>query len=274
MHNAALYANVNIFQRNAVKKVLKQFAPLLQWRKAGGDLVLDVGCGSGNTTTKILLPALPSTINRLIACDLSDEMLKYAKQYHNHPKVSYEKLDITGPIDEFLAKYGLFDHIVSFLCFNWEKKQREGFQNIFNLLKPNGDCLMMFIVTTNAFTVFTDMSKTEKWSGYMQDIAEHIPIQHYCDLANVVNDLQVMIKSIGFTRSNVEIVEATGAVGSYADYRKFYTAVNPFFERLSPTNQEDFMDEFLQRIMKMYREQKHETEFFTSTKLVVIVARK
>lgn len=165
-----MYAESNNFQRSVTKNVLHEFAPLPKWREDGCDSVLDVGCGSGDVTIEQILPVLPTKFNRLLACDMSHKMIAYAQHYHRHSKVTFVNLDIREQVDEFLREFDTFDHVVSFFCLHWVKNQKQAFANIRKLLTPDGDCLLMFLTSALSFSVYDEMSKSEKWSKYMKDV--------------------------------------------------------------------------------------------------------
>ena len=62
MHNADLYEVSNAMQRRDAAAVLKEFAPRLQWQPS--ELILDIGCGSGDVTADILIPGIPKARTR------------------------------------------------------------------------------------------------------------------------------------------------------------------------------------------------------------------
>ncbi len=219
MNDAILYAKSNTYQKTSSKKVIDQFAPLLHWRRDGHDTVLDIGCGNGDVTIELLLPILPSQFRALIACDISEKMIKYAQHtyHHHHPKVEFETLDITGDVDDFLRKHGPFDHIVSFFCLHWIKNQLKTFSNIRKLLASNGECLLMFVTSTNIFAVYDEMSKSEKWSKYMRDADLYVPIHQYA--GNPVEDFQKLCQSVGFTSTNIQFHESTYYFEDYEEHK-------------------------------------------------------
>lgn len=215
--DANLYAKSNAYQRKAVKDVLDEFSPLLNWRKDGRESVLDVGCGSGDVTVELIVPILPAQFDCLIACDLSHKMIQYAQQHHPHPKVVFEQLDIREDVDDFLPKYGPFDHIVSFFCFHWIQNKEQAVRNIRKLLTPEGDCLLMFIISSNTIAVYDEMSKTKRWSKYMKDVDIHIPEHQYA--GDPIDDFQQLCQSVGFTFSNVQIRESPSFYTDYDEYK-------------------------------------------------------
>lgn len=215
--DAAFYAKSNVLQRLMTKKVLDEFVYLLQWRKDGYDSVLDIGCGSGDVTVEVFLPVLPPTFSRLIGCDLCENMIKYATQHYRQPKVTFERLDITESVDELLTKFGPFDHIISFHCLHWVQNQMKAISNIQKLLTPNGDCFLLFTTSTVAYTVYKEMSRSERWAQYMWDIDRHIaPTQH---IASPVDHFRQIFQSVGFMHINIIPQEKVFTFENYEVYK-------------------------------------------------------
>lgn len=292
--DAKLYANSNNYQRTVTKKVLDEFAHWLQIRKDGKDSILDVGCGSGDVTVDLVVPLFPPQFQRLIGCDLSQNMVEYAQQKNRHPKVRFEKLDIRDDVAEFITEHGTFDHVVSFYCLHWVNDLQEVFTNIRKLLKPGGDCLLMFLTSANVFTVYDDMAKSEKWSKYMQDVNLYITPHQYG--GDPVGDFQQILQTIGFTCSSVEAVEASYDCESSEEFRgililinfqdlqhnRFYYAdlyrsVNPFIKRVPDNEQENFVNELTERLTTLltikYKEKNYKTKYVVRDEVIVIYAR-
>lgn len=217
MNDAILYAKSNSVQRITTKKVFAEFAPLLKWRKDGCDSILDIGCGTGDATIEIILPLLPLSFSRLLGCNISDEMIKYAQQHYGHPKVVFDKLDISGQIDEFLTKFGSFDHIVSFFCLHWVRNQKAAMENIYKLLTPNGNCLLLFITWANIYTIYDEMSKSTKWSQYMYDVKQYTSPYQHCGSPEV--DLKLLLQSTGFTSYNIRIQRESYMCKDYEEFK-------------------------------------------------------
>ncbi|RZF34117.1 hypothetical protein LSTR_LSTR017592, partial [Laodelphax striatellus] len=58
MNSAELYENRNSSQFNDSASVLNQFKSKLQWQD--NETIMDVGCGPGNVTAKLLQPLVPN----------------------------------------------------------------------------------------------------------------------------------------------------------------------------------------------------------------------
>lgn len=124
MYKAKLYKTANELQRTDNKLVLDEFKHTIKWR-GFGDSLLDIGCGSGDVTVDMILPLMPSNYSLLMGVDVSEEMVKFARETYGKslPNVHFEQLDIGQPINRPTLR-GRFDHVTSFFCFHWIQNQR------------------------------------------------------------------------------------------------------------------------------------------------------
>lgn len=174
-HSPELYAKGGI-------KVAKYFnlkvVDLLQTCFAanpGDKQFLEIGCGTGEFTREELLPrCLPC--DRVVATDVSEDMLNYAKENFSHPKIVYDALDIGGDMSSFVEKYGQFERVYSFLCLQWVKDKEAAMKNIQRLLVPGGECLLLFGVGGNTFKNFKYLAEIERWKPYKK-VGTHISFQ-------------------------------------------------------------------------------------------------
>nr|XP_054934038.1 uncharacterized protein LOC126543566 [Dermacentor andersoni] len=128
---------------------------------------LDVGCGIGDLTRDELLPrCLPC--RRIVAVDLSTEMVEHAARHSRHEKIEYGKLDIVSEEDVggFIDEHGLFDRVYSFNTLSWVRDQAAALKNVARLLKPRGECLLVFPASLEPLDVNRNVAKLERWSKY------------------------------------------------------------------------------------------------------------
>ncbi|CAN8032011.1 unnamed protein product [Ixodes persulcatus] len=127
---------------------------------------LDLGCGKGDVTRETLLPrCLP--VGRIVAVDVSKDKIETAKKTFAHPKICYDVLDaLADDVSTFVKKYGQFDRVYAIFLFNWVKDQEKGFKNVFELLKPGGECLFMFYASSFHLQFRKKLARAERWKKY------------------------------------------------------------------------------------------------------------
>lgn len=165
-----------------------------------------MGCGSGDVTIDYILPILPKNFERLIGVDISEQMIRFAREQYPHPKIAFERFDLSIELEkQLLRQVEPVDHITSFYCLHWIQNQEKAAQNIYKLLKPDGDCLLVFLAQNPIFEIYKQMSQSIKWSKYMHDVDRFISPYQYSK--NPADDFGQLLYSCGFTEYSVEIRE-------------------------------------------------------------------
>ncbi|KAG4070704.1 hypothetical protein HA402_013624 [Bradysia odoriphaga] len=269
MNDPDLYAKSNSFQKVTAQKILSEYSHLFQWRDF--DSMLDIGCGTGDATIESILPLLPTKSNRLIGCDISSEMIDYARKYNCNPNISYQVLDVSGDVDEFVMKFGSFDHVISSFCLHWIRDQYAVMKNISKLLTATGDCLLVFITWSPIYTVHLEMSKSPKWSQYMKDVERFI--SPYYESISPADDLRVMLQTVGFTDRDIQERESRYLYDNYDDFANFVRSINPFVERIPASERKDFVTDLAKRTMLKNKEI-NGMEYLDVASILVVYARK
>lgn len=205
MNSAKLYQHSNELQRNDARQILQQFSHLFDWKNNGTDTLLDIGCGSGNVTIDYILPLMPSNYEKLVGSDLSDKMVEYAKKTYkaHYRNIDFQQMDIGLPVH--LDQHNKYDHITSFYCLHWVRDQKMAVKNIYNLLRNDGECLLVFLASNPIFEVYYKLSRMFKWSQYMHDVVNYISPYHFCE--NPGNEFRQLIAEAGFSEYDVEVRE-------------------------------------------------------------------
>ncbi|XP_002399300.4 juvenile hormone acid O-methyltransferase [Ixodes scapularis] len=136
---------------------------------------LDLGCGPGDITRDSLLPyCLPC--RRVVAVDVSSDMVEFAKTHFAHPKISYDVLNIVADdVADFVERYGQFERVYSFYCFNWVKNFEKAFKNLAELMKPGAECMLWFFSTSPPIRFRQKLIKMEQWKKYAEICENCIP---------------------------------------------------------------------------------------------------
>lgn len=195
MNRPALYSQSFNSYQHIYSEIFKEFGHILKWKEIDDNL-LDIGCGPGNVTRDILLSIMPPNFSHIMGVDCSEKILHYAQTHYSHPKISYKYLDIgyDGNVRKFI--FEKFNHIVSFNCLHWVPDIEKAFKNVFDLLQPNGDCLLAIVYKGQKCQIFYDLSRTDKWSKYFQNEKRFLPILFHSE--DPVGLCEKAMKRVGF----------------------------------------------------------------------------
>lgn len=82
------------------------------------ETILEVGCGDGNITEKLLHPLLKDHLRKLVAIDKDKEMIKVAKERSRIENIEYRNMSVMEErtVKEFENQ---FDKIFTFLAVHW-----------------------------------------------------------------------------------------------------------------------------------------------------------
>lgn len=180
-----------------VSEILEKYKNRINWR--GKDTLIDIGCAGGGVTVKCILPILPSDFERLIGVDISDKMISYAREKYSQPKIEFKRFDTVA--DE-VEKLPQVDHVMSSFCFHWIHDQKKALQNIYDMLKPGGDCLLIFVSPLIIFRGYEPMARNPKWSKYIKDVDKIMPAHQ--NSKNPEADFAQLMKECNFSKICVE----------------------------------------------------------------------
>ncbi len=101
--------------------------------------LLDVGCGTG-----IYEDGLVNIFDEVVAVDLSDDMIKFAREHHSHDNCDYQVVDIcnNNPFDQRFDMVISLSHVIGYQTDN--DLLRGFFSGISRSLKPGGIFLFNF----------------------------------------------------------------------------------------------------------------------------------
>ncbi|CAH2108431.1 unnamed protein product [Euphydryas editha] len=244
MNDAELYRNSNILQKRDALQCLEEYGKKIKWKK-GGVTVIDIGCGDGSVTTSVLKNFVPNNCNRLIGCDISENMVQFANEHHASEHTSFMVLDIEGDLPKELRRN--FDHAFSFYALHWIKHQEQAFTNIYDLLAKEGDCFLMFPGHMPIFDVYRTLALSTRWSFWLKDIDRFISPYHDCQ--DPEKEVKRMMTSIGFTAVDVKCLEKSFIYTSLETVKKAVLAINPF--KIPKDLQEDFLGDYVNILRDM-----------------------
>ncbi|XP_045447326.1 juvenile hormone acid O-methyltransferase-like [Melitaea cinxia] len=234
MNDAELYNKSNIITKTDALQCLEEYGNRIKW-KNGEITVLDIGCGDGGVTVGILKKFIPDNCERLVGCDINENMVQFANKQYANDHTSFMVLNIEGDLPNKLR--GTFDHAFSFYALHWIQQQEVAFENIYDLLSEGGECFLVFLAHTPVFDVYRVLSRSTKWKFWVKDVERFI--SPYTDCQEPEKKVKQMMTSIGFTAVEVECLHKTFVYPNLDVLKGLVTSINPF--EIPKDLEEDFL---------------------------------
>ncbi|GFY61919.1 juvenile hormone acid O-methyltransferase [Trichonephila inaurata madagascariensis] len=236
---------VNPIPFPSVKKFFRETLPWLGAIKDGeDDVVLDIGCGPGGTTVQLILPLLPK-LKILYAIDAVQNMIDLARKRNFHPKIQYSVANIE---DWSTVKHwrGQISKLVSVYCFQWLKNQKKGFQNVYHLLKPGGQAVILIVSESPYASAVSEMQNNLKWKRFLKDIDTYTT--SYNNSKFNTSYYNKILREIGFEILHCKREMKNDVFISEEQYRDFFTSINVSTSHIPVDRKEEFLNEFFETL--------------------------
>ncbi|XP_037580467.2 juvenile hormone acid O-methyltransferase [Dermacentor silvarum] len=215
---------------------------------------LDVGCGIGDLTREELLPrCLPC--HRIVAVDVSAEMVEHAARHSYHEKIEYGKLDIASDEDvaAFMDVHGLFDRVYSFHTVIWVRDQGRALKNVAMLMKPRGECLLIFHASVRSFDVNRKLLKMDRWSKYCHVVDDIAPKTQDMNYDECIEYISRLLTEAGLSPSILELPVCTVFDNfSIESVAERYASLIPLTAVVSEDEKQQFLIDVVQETAKMH----------------------
>ncbi|XP_076628284.1 juvenile hormone acid methyltransferase [Colletes latitarsis] len=246
MFMAEEYVNASKVQYQDAMDIIEEFDKEISETKGK---CIDVGCGPGEVTKRLLLPKLPSGVE-VVGADISKPMIDYARnKYRDEKRLSFTYLDIQT--EELPNEHvGQYNNLFSFFCFHWCHNTGRTFENVWKLLRPGGTALTMFPASTEIFNAYEKLHENPRYKPYMQDVDRFVPYFHRCKDPRAA--LRKLLEDIGFEILHCSRRERSFIFQNTQTLKDHVTPINPFVSRFPDQGlQEEFMDALMREMATM-----------------------
>ncbi|XP_070581800.1 malonyl-[acyl-carrier protein] O-methyltransferase 2-like isoform X1 [Ptychodera flava] len=177
------------------------------------DIVLDIGCGTGELTKMI---AERDSVKSVIGIDISANAIKYARQNNTvGGKTQYLVADALCFPETFSHFEKAFTKVFCNSALQWMDDKQKVFQNVSWCLKENGLFVVHVLRGEDPFSdVYHKALELPKWKNYLKDFQPT-----YCPFWGSLEDLTNMI--------------------SKCDFKKYPRTLKPYSFVHSPATNED-----------------------------------
>ena len=219
-------------------------------------IVLDLGCGPGNSTN-VLKNKFPNA--RIVGADNSDEMLSKARESYSN--LEFIHLDANGDLSEISER---FDIVFSNACIQWLPNHCELLPKLMKLLKPDGTLAVQIPMQAEhpVHIIINELVNTAKWNNKL--IARkynNLTASEYFDVLSGIS-------------SDFEIWETTYChrMPSYESIIEWYkgTGLRPYLEQISETDADEFVCDVYNELKHRYTIQKNGEILFRFPRLFFI----
>lgn len=223
------------------------------------DKVLDVGCGNGEFSKKILDKVPKGSV---LGIDASENMLQLAREIsRSYPNFSIQQADVLSMsfVDEF-------DYVVSFWCLQWSKDIYQAFNHIFKALKKGGKLFALFPVGNDPY-IMTYYALKE--SGRFSSLEKFKPPVDYSRF----NHLEEQLASIPFHQLEIKQCKHQLILPSLDTFRKFVNGIAFYQKQLA----EGEVKELNEAMVRHYEEecrQKYHGEYQFNASVYLIAGEK
>nr|UJH41149.1 juvenile hormone acid methyltransferase-4 [Pardosa pseudoannulata] len=177
LSNAEFYSENQSLQLYDAKLFLESVKSKIDSPSLDEGVMMDLGCGPGNTCLKVLLPTFPG-VRKIVGVDISEHMIEFAKRHNFHEKIEYHVCDIEDR-NTILKCTEKASRVISIHCFHWLQKQKEAFENIYQILKPGGKAALIFILNSPFWDSYHLHYSNPKYRKYLENKRSYIPESHF-----------------------------------------------------------------------------------------------
>jgi len=203
----------------------------------GNEIVLDIGCGDGETTNEI---ATRIPLGKVKGIDASTSMIETARETHHLKNLSFALLNA-----QQINFSQEFDIITCFFCMQWIPEKLKTFKKIFSALRSGGHFLMIVPLPHPHLPVIRKkLITSEKWKKYF--VSYEDPLIYIND-----SNYKFFAKEAGLSLSFFKIYSTSI---NFKDYDSFFNFMYEMTPHLSCLPNKQKKEAFLHELLNEYLE--------------------
>ncbi|MFC3909172.1 class I SAM-dependent methyltransferase [Legionella dresdenensis] len=221
--------------------------------------VLDVGCGNGAYSRKIL-SRIPQ--GSLVGLDASPHMLKLAREtLVDYPNVQFHCGDMAA-----MAFNNEFDYVVSFWCLQWSADIMASFRHIHQALKDSAKVFALFPTGDDPLmTMYEAVRNSGRFSSLDQF---KLPINY----AQFVN-LEQKLAEFAFKSLKVERCQQLLELPSLDIYSKFVNGI-PFYDKQISAQEIKKINQAMADAFEVYCHEHYNGKYLFEFSIYLVTAEK
>lgn len=223
--------------------------------------ILDVGCGSGNSS-RVLKERFPRA--DILGIDSSADMIEAARR--ENPDIEFRKCAITPECSEISGGY---DVVFSNACLQWVPRHDVLFVSLFGKLARGGTLAVQIPLTEKMpiTSVLEDLKSRPQWRGAFDGVRDlrALSAESYYDIVSqLTDDFSIWRTDYFHTMDGVEAI-----IDWYSGAR-----LRPYFAALPECRRAEFSDCVGENIEKYYPIRKNGKIAMPFTRLFILATKK
>uniref|UniRef100_A0A147BCQ5 Putative methyltransferase n=1 Tax=Ixodes ricinus TaxID=34613 RepID=A0A147BCQ5_IXORI len=267
------YMKANDFQRTLNIRTLERLGTSFKSRPNTGQQFVDIGCGTGDFTLQDLLPRC-QPCRRIVATDIGESMVRFARENFAHPQIEYQVHDISTDVSGLVRKYGRFNRVYSFFALHWVKDHVTAFRNISDLLTSGGECLLIFVARSTCFEIWRRIAQMDRWKAYGEVCEKFIPDSHDLeDHPSLISYMLDILKTVNLKPHACEILTKASLAEDLEETIRMNIAVLPFLPLLPVESRARYKDD-LENVIRSHWKQSNDGDPHYYSDMFVVHAGK
>ncbi|XP_040066413.1 juvenile hormone acid O-methyltransferase-like [Ixodes scapularis] len=268
-----VYVMANDFQRTLNIRTLERLGTSFKSRPNTGQQFMDIGCGTGDFTRQELLPRC-QPCRRIVATDISESMVGFARENFAHPQIEYQVHDISKDVSGLVRKYGQFNRVYSFFTLHWVKDHVTAFRNMSDLMTSGGECMLFFVARSTNLEMWRRTCLMDQWKAYREICEKFIPDrQDSEDHASLISYMLDILKTVNLKRHTCEILTKASLAEDLEEIIRTTIAVLPFLPLLPVESRASYKDD-MENVIRSYWKQSNGGDPHYYTDMFVVHAGK